>query len=98
MIALFTIRRLNYFVIIFLLAYASGPASLTYADKPEKKSEATIFAERMQLYESMSLLTNMRWQWIAAIDQYERTISKARPKTRPKLGNDVGIYLSLIHI
>ena len=93
MITLFTIRRLTFIVIIFLLSYASLPAFSTYAVEPEKKSAAQLFDERMQLYESMSLLTNMRWQWIAAIDQYERTMSKARPKARPKLGEDVGIYI-----
>jgi len=93
MISLFIIHRLTVIVIIFLLSYASIPASYTYAAEPEHKSVDELFTQRMQLYESMSLLTNMSWQWIAAIDQYERTISKARPKVRPKLGEDVGIYV-----
>lgn len=93
MITLFKIRRLTVIVIIFLFSYASIPSHSTYAVEPGKQSDEDIFTQRMQLYESMSLQTNIRWQWIAAIDQYERTISKARPKARPKLGNEVGIYV-----
>ncbi|WP_168121154.1 M23 family metallopeptidase [Paenibacillus sp. HB172176] len=51
------------------------------------------FAVRMQLYDKLSKVTNVEWYWIAAVDQYERSISKARPKARPLLGQTVGVFV-----
>lgn len=59
----------------------------------EKKTAEQIFAERLELYNSLSALTELPWQWIAAIDQYERTLTRAKPKLRPKLGQLTGIYI-----
>nr|WP_259391334.1 M23 family metallopeptidase [Paenibacillus sp. 1011MAR3C5] len=48
---------------------------------------------RRELYDSLSSVTNVEWYWIAAVDQYERTISKAKPKARPQLGQTVGVFI-----
>lgn len=48
---------------------------------------------RRDLYDSLSSVTNVEWYWIAAVDQYERTISKAKPKARPQLGQTVGVFI-----
>lgn len=39
-------------------------------------------------------MTGLDWEQIAALDQYERTLRKARPKARPKLGSWAGLYAS----
>jgi murein DD-endopeptidase MepM/ murein hydrolase activator NlpD len=51
-----------------------------------------IFKERLELFEKVSLLTGIPWFYIAAIDQYERSISFA--KKRPARQGLVGIYIS----
>ncbi|MGG1312228.1 M23 family metallopeptidase [Cohnella laeviribosi] len=49
----------------------------------EAKSSADREPALRQLYERVGLMTNLPWYSIAAIDQYERTMSKAHPKSRP---------------
>ncbi|MCD9023905.1 M23 family metallopeptidase [Cohnella sp. NL03-T5] len=49
----------------------------------EIASEPNSSLQRRQLYEAISLKTGIEWQLIAAIDQYERTLSHAHPKSRP---------------
>lgn len=51
-------------------------------------------AKRMELYEQMSAFTGIPWYRLAAVDQYERTITKARPKTREQLGEWISIFVS----
>lgn len=48
---------------------------------------------RRELYDNLSSVTNVDWYWIAAVDQYERTLSKAKPKSRPQLGETVGVFI-----
>lgn len=51
-------------------------------------------ALRMHLYERISLATGMPWYMLAALDQYERTLSRARPETRPIDRNALsGVYI-----
>ncbi|WP_245987729.1 M23 family metallopeptidase [Cohnella lupini] len=54
-----------------------------YGSGKEKIAEPDIFKQRRQLYESISLKTGMEWPYVAAVDQYERTMSQAHPKSRP---------------
>jgi murein DD-endopeptidase MepM/ murein hydrolase activator NlpD len=56
--------------------------------------EADANKQRRHLYENISLKTRMEWQLVAAIDQYERTLSRAHPKTRPVRKDAIaGIYV-----
>lgn len=55
--------------------------------------EAETLQTRQMLYEKLSAQTDIPWYRLAAVDQYERTLSKARPKVRPQLGSVVGIYI-----
>lgn len=48
---------------------------------------------RRELYDRLSSVTGVEWYWIAAVDQYERTMSKAKPKARPQLGQTVGVFI-----
>jgi peptidoglycan LD-endopeptidase LytH len=51
-----------------------------------------IFAKRLELFEKVSILTGIPWPYIAAIDQYERSLSIARKL--PARQGLVGIYIS----
>lgn len=48
---------------------------------------------RRSLYDKLSIVTGIPWFWMAAIDQYERSMSKVRPKARPMLGANVGVFI-----
>jgi peptidoglycan LD-endopeptidase LytH len=60
----------------------------------QKMSDADIYKARRELYDRISLGTNVPWYRLAAIDQYERTITKARPKTRTQLGALTAIFMT----
>lgn len=63
--------------------------------KPQSGSSADIgLQERRAEYERIGLLTGFAWYQLAAVDQYERTLSAAKPKQRPKLGSWAGVYVS----
>lgn len=51
-----------------------------------------VFQERMYLYSKMEALTQIPWYYYAAIDQYERSIRRAR-KDIPKETGLIGIYI-----
>lgn len=62
------------------------------ATKKENKDDS--FLKRRVLYDEISVVTRIPWYRLAAIDQYERTITKARPKTRQQLGKYIGVFVS----
>lgn len=72
-------------------AVPSAHAAAAEQEKPLPDSDP--FELRKNLYDQISIVTNIPWYWMAAIDQYERSISKVRPKARPKLGTTVGIFV-----
>nr|WP_324617878.1 M23 family metallopeptidase [Cohnella cholangitidis] len=80
-------------ILIALVAIGFDPAAHG-SDKAEP-SEADKIKQRLKLYESISFKTGLEWQLVAAIDQYERTISRAHPKTRPLREDAVtGVFVS----
>ncbi|MFC5402979.1 M23 family metallopeptidase [Cohnella soli] len=76
---------------------ASGPATVSVAASSRSQdapSDEMMFAKRKRLYDEISAKTGLDWQMVAAIDQYERTISRAHPKTRPKKDDAVtGVFV-----
>lgn len=79
------------------------PVNYTHAS-PVSKSDSVAVTEqtapetnpmlaRRSLYDKLSLFTSIPWYWLAAIDQYERSMSKVRPKVRPMLGSTVGVFI-----
>jgi hypothetical protein len=52
------------------------------------------FAERKSLYENVSALTGIPWYFLAAIDQYERTLNIAHPKQREAKNGLIAIQMS----
>lgn len=57
-----------------------------------KKDMKIVFQDRRALFDKFSTLTGIPWYYLAAVDQYERTISIA--KKRPMRDGLVGIYYS----
>ncbi len=48
---------------------------------------------RRELYNRVELVTGVPWYWSAAVDQYERTLSKAKPKARAALGKHSAVFV-----
>lgn len=70
-------------LIVLILFVSSGNDSTIYGEKSAPQQERELMKQRRQLYETLSMRTGVEWQYLAAIDQYERTLSRAHPKTRP---------------
>lgn len=71
-----------------------GPSKQTKAaNERAAAAEPDELTARRSLYDKLNVLTNIPWYWIAAIDQYERSMSKAKPKARPMLGSTVGVFI-----
>ena len=64
------------------------------AAKANDEKKNTIYAERKQLFEEVSRVTGIPWTYLAAIDQYERALSIANPRTRPPRQGLIGIHYS----
>lgn len=77
-------------------AAAEGEAVLTEKATPSTNiSDKTsdVFASRKTLYDRISTLTQIPWHRLAAIDQYERTLTKVHPKDRKHPERLIGIYV-----
>lgn len=88
---LLRIRQALAGTLILVLALGSGTPQ-AHAASDARKSEP--FNKRAQLYEHVSALSGLDWTVLAAIDQYERTLTRAHPKTR-RIREDAvsGIYI-----
>ncbi|MBW5447241.1 peptidoglycan DD-metalloendopeptidase family protein [Cohnella sp. CFH 77786] len=76
-----------------MLGLAPGPTSRAHAE--EKPNVPPDDAQRVkQLYVKVARKAGLPWQAVAAIDRYERTLSRAHPKTRPLRPDAlVGVYI-----
>jgi len=72
-------------------AYAN---QITAAANPAENEKINAFSKRKELYLQISMLTGIPWFRLAAIDQYERDITKVRSKTREQLGNWISIFVT----
>ena len=74
--------RLGLFLICFLAVF--GNTTPVFANEKEtKQKQNDIYNERYRHFLEMETLFHIPWQFLAAIDQYERTIQHSR-KDRPK--------------
>ncbi len=79
---------------LVILAAAVQPAPcIAAANAPAADSEAARMAARRDLFEEMEAVTGIPWYYLASIDQYERTLTKARPKDRPKPTGLLAIHI-----
>lgn len=61
-----------------VIGCVSGFRAVYAAAAPEAdstKGEPNIYELRHSLYKEIGMLTNVPWHWLAAVDQYERTIT-----------------------
>jgi peptidoglycan LD-endopeptidase LytH len=56
-----------------------------------EKQQSDLFARRMELYQKIETVTNIPWNYLAAIDQYERNVRQSR-KDIPKAEGITGVY------
>lgn len=56
------------------------------------KSMKSLFTERKDIFDKVGALTGIPWYYLAAVDQYERTINIARK--RSSIDDYIGIYFS----
>ncbi len=61
---------------------------------PTKPLTEDPLVKRRELYDRISEITGIPWFRLAAVDQYERTMTKARPKTRKQLGEYIGVFVT----
>jgi peptidoglycan LD-endopeptidase LytH len=78
------VRYLLLIALIFSLF--SSPYTTEAAEEQED-----VYAKRMELYKKVEAVTNLPWYYLAAIDQYERSVRLAR-KDIPKAEGLTGIY------
>lgn len=61
---------------------------------PATSQQDDIYASRKLLYEKISTVTQIPWYRIAAIDQYERTLTKVHPKDRAHPPRLTDVYMT----
>lgn len=92
-------RSFQFRVLYLSMAIAfCTPASSALAAHPVSSSplpqtdDKQLFSERLELYEKVSLITGIAWSYLAAIDQYERSLKKT--KKPPERQGLIDIYIS----
>lgn len=81
-------RNLLKGIFIFLVIIALLP-SVRYAQA--QADQQTIYAKRLELYKEIEAVTNIPWYYMAAVDQYERSLRQSR-RDLPKAEGLTGIY------
>ncbi|MBH5317492.1 M23 family metallopeptidase [Paenibacillus sp. GSMTC-2017] len=74
-------------------AKASSAITQFRKDDSINTTSQNPYDTQRELYNKLSIVTDVEWYWVAAVDQYERSMSKARPKARPLLGETVGVFI-----
>ncbi|GAE08098.1 hypothetical protein JCM10914_4359 [Paenibacillus sp. JCM 10914] len=74
--------------------FASASAMGSAVEEPAKTADAvTIFAARKSIYDQVAAISQIPWYRLAAIDQYERTLTRVHPKDRKHPERTVGIFI-----
>src|SRR5690606_81491 len=82
------------FAAIALPVPAHGPDHNPPASGSPAGGQPASQEERLALIRSIGQLTGIPWVYLAACDQYERTMTVANPKTRPKKDGLIAIHYS----
>lgn len=80
----------KFFLFLLLLFQCGLHPAIAAASKPADNP----YTNRYWLLQSASALTGVDWTYLAAIDQYERTLNQANPNTRPKYDGLIAIHFS----
>lgn len=81
-------RKLLKGIFIFHVIIALLP-SVRHAQA--EMDQQTIYAKRLELYKEVEAATNIPWYYMAAVDQYERSLRQSR-RDLPKAEGLTGIY------
>ncbi|GAB7386565.1 L-Ala--D-Glu endopeptidase [Bacillaceae bacterium] len=77
-----------------LLSLAVLTVAMPYAEAKERgANEKKVYEERLELFQKMEMLTGISWFYLAAVDQYERSIQSAR-KDLPQRKGTIAIHIS----
>ncbi len=76
-------------ILIVLFSFVISP---TQGFAAEKLTDEQIYTKRMELFQKSEALTHIPWYYLAAIDQYERSLRFAR-KDREKPSSYISIYM-----
>lgn len=68
--------------------------SIQQAHIATPNSQSSLYTSRLALYRSVEALTGIPWYRLAAIDQYERTLTIAHPKDRKHAERVTGIFVT----
>jgi peptidoglycan LD-endopeptidase LytH len=82
------VRKLLKGIFIFLVMMLLLPSD-RYAQA--ETDQQTIYAKRLELYKEVEAATNIPWYYMAAVDQYERSLRQSR-RDLPKAEGLTGIY------
>lgn len=74
------------FILLVIIAFLPS-----VQDVHAETDQQTIYAKRMELYREVETATNIPWYYMAAIDQYERSLRQSR-RDLPKAEGLTGIY------
>lgn len=69
------------------------PSTATESRPSTDTSIDTLSQNRLYIYEKLSTLTDIPWYRLAAIDQYERTLTRANPKKREHPDRVIGVFV-----
>ncbi len=81
-------RKLLKGIFVYLVIIALLP-SVPYAHA--QTDQQTIYAKRLELYKEVEAATQIPWYYMAAVDQYERSLRQSR-RDLPKAEGLTGIY------
>ncbi|MFC0559480.1 M23 family metallopeptidase [Halalkalibacter alkalisediminis] len=86
--------RLQKIIVLALIAVFVSLPLVTYAaDQKADLTSEQIYEKRMDLYKKVETLTSVPWQYLAAVDTYERGLRRAL-NDRPKEDGFISIYFS----
>lgn len=84
-------EKVKKFLILILLIFIPFRSGNAKEISPEE-----MYKQRMDLYKKTEVVSGVPWYFIAAIDQYERSIRHVR-KDLPKPGGLTGFYMDATH-
>jgi hypothetical protein len=67
---------------------------LVFTNNTHSQTTDDTFAVRLNLFQQMSVMTGIPWTYLAAIDQYERSMTSVHREDRPVKDGLVAIYYS----
>ncbi|MFD0717424.1 M23 family metallopeptidase [Paenibacillus sp. GCM10027626] len=85
------------FICLFSLVWLvpdTARAAPALKNEAPAKSAVNPIEKRRELYEQISVLSGIPWYRLAALDQYERALTKANRKSRQQLGQYIGIFVT----